>query len=546
MGMAKIFGSSYTEELLRLDGTQFQVGDRIYCDQHRATIRFIGKVPPTNGVWLGVEWDNPARGKHNGSHEGKQYFHTSHPKSGSFIRPNKAQGGINAIQAVKLRYGLKNDQNGGVDAKELFVLDHNNQQTQVEMVGARKVNLLQSQFSRLKSITMFDLQVHSGGLDGEFGAMCPIVTHLDVARNLLPSWELVANMAKQLRCLKDLNVSDNRLTLPKDPTSLSSCFGKLTNATMNKMNMTWKEILTVCSMFPMLEELHVGFNNLVELADSAHVFNCLKRLDVMTNSIQDWAEVLKLGSLPMLETLIISENKVQTIFFPDCSAREKSQSFGSLKSLIIKKNSISDWSSINELNKLKQLEELQLSGNPIVNSFKYETVRQLLIAKIGSLKLIDRTPITFEERKGAEIDYLKRYGKDWKNVGGSSDPAKNKPSQLFVEQHPRFQIMCDKWGAPEDSEFEEKSSALKESLLAVKIVSSEHPGKGELQKKLPATMTIEKLKTLIQRMFKMNTEPILTYSSSKKSNGPRIPLDHDMRQLGYFSIESSDTIHVCW
>ena len=51
--------------------------------------------------------------------------------------------------------------------------------------------------------------------------------------------------------------------------------------------------------------------------------------------------------------------------------------------------------------------------------------------------------ITFEERKGAEIDYLKRYGKDWKNVGGSSDPAKNKPSLLFVEQHPRFQIMCD-------------------------------------------------------------------------------------------------------
>ena len=28
------------------------------------------------GVWLGVEWDNPTRGKHNGCHEGKQYFTT--------------------------------------------------------------------------------------------------------------------------------------------------------------------------------------------------------------------------------------------------------------------------------------------------------------------------------------------------------------------------------------------------------------------------------------------------------------------------------------
>ena len=52
------------------------------------------------------------------------------------------------------------------------------------------------------------------------------------------------------------------------------------------------------------------------------------------------------------------------------------------------------WGSINELNKLKQLEELQLTGNPVTNSFKYETVRQLLVAKIGSLKLIGRTPVS--------------------------------------------------------------------------------------------------------------------------------------------------------
>lgn len=26
------------------------------------------------GLWLGVEWDNPARGRHDGSHEGTVYF----------------------------------------------------------------------------------------------------------------------------------------------------------------------------------------------------------------------------------------------------------------------------------------------------------------------------------------------------------------------------------------------------------------------------------------------------------------------------------------
>ena len=58
----------------------FQVGDRIECDKHRGTILFIGEVPPTRGTWLGVEWDDPTRGKHDGTHEGVKYFSTKYTK----------------------------------------------------------------------------------------------------------------------------------------------------------------------------------------------------------------------------------------------------------------------------------------------------------------------------------------------------------------------------------------------------------------------------------------------------------------------------------
>ena len=54
----------------------FVVGDRVECTGHKATVRFIGEVPPTKGTWLGVEWDDPARGRHSGCHEGTQYFET--------------------------------------------------------------------------------------------------------------------------------------------------------------------------------------------------------------------------------------------------------------------------------------------------------------------------------------------------------------------------------------------------------------------------------------------------------------------------------------
>lgn len=44
-----------------------------------------------------------------------------------------------------------------------------------------------------------------------------------------------------------------------------------------------------------------------------------------------------------------------------------------------------------------------------------------------------------EERRGAEIDYLKRFGVEWLKSGGNQDPAQNNPSTEFLTQHPRFQ-----------------------------------------------------------------------------------------------------------
>lgn len=54
--------------------SDIQVGTRIQVDDDRATVLYIGGVPKSTGLWLGVEWDNDARGKHDGSREGIWYF----------------------------------------------------------------------------------------------------------------------------------------------------------------------------------------------------------------------------------------------------------------------------------------------------------------------------------------------------------------------------------------------------------------------------------------------------------------------------------------
>ena len=52
----------------------FKVGQRLSYDGALCTVRYIGPVSGTAGDWLGVEWDDPSRGKHDGSHKDVRYF----------------------------------------------------------------------------------------------------------------------------------------------------------------------------------------------------------------------------------------------------------------------------------------------------------------------------------------------------------------------------------------------------------------------------------------------------------------------------------------
>jgi hypothetical protein len=52
----------------------FYIGKRLSYDGRLCTIRYYGEVQGTKGEWLGVEWDDPTRGKHAGEHQGVKYF----------------------------------------------------------------------------------------------------------------------------------------------------------------------------------------------------------------------------------------------------------------------------------------------------------------------------------------------------------------------------------------------------------------------------------------------------------------------------------------
>jgi dynactin complex subunit len=63
----------------------------------RATVRYIGPVCSSkqkDSVWLGVEFDDATRGKHDGTATSEQgetirYFTCQHGGNGSFLKPSK-------------------------------------------------------------------------------------------------------------------------------------------------------------------------------------------------------------------------------------------------------------------------------------------------------------------------------------------------------------------------------------------------------------------------------------------------------------------------
>lgn len=62
------------------------VGERLSYDGALCTVRYVGEVTGTKGSWLGVEWDDPTRGKHDGQHKGVRYFHcTVSPGAPKFL-----------------------------------------------------------------------------------------------------------------------------------------------------------------------------------------------------------------------------------------------------------------------------------------------------------------------------------------------------------------------------------------------------------------------------------------------------------------------------
>ncbi|XP_036392728.1 tubulin-specific chaperone E [Megalops cyprinoides] len=515
------------------------VGRRVVCDGERGTVRYVGTVPPTAGVWLGVEWDNPERGKHDGNHEGVYYFTCRHPTGGSFVRPKKVSFGVDFLTAMKQRYELELKQ---AIAEEIKISIKT-----VQLVGFEAL----SEKQRLENLTeasVANCDICGPGPENEIKQTTPNICTLNLSSNLLSTWEDVARITHQLEKLHELDLSHNRLRLPAEPASLSPSFRGLKVLALNNCALTWMEVLEFAPMWPQLKELYLYDNAITELHSPVDVLQSLTLLDLTSNPLTDGSDVLKLAELPRLEELRLSNTGLSSLQFNDVGPGGKTTMFPALRSLVLDDNNIAEWSVVNELDKLARLQQLSINRNPLMSGERNrETARQLLIARVAQLEFVNKIQVPPDERKGAELDYCKMFGEKWLESGGSRDQAVSRPSEEFTAQHPRYQSLIQKYGAPEEGEMKkQKPFALKNQLLTITFVCPDASDRKPIEKKLPDSMIVQKMKGLLFRLLKIPGSDLkLTYTSSKME-GKEIEIDNDLKPLQFYSIEDGDKVLVRW
>lgn len=63
-----------TDHILLWTAISMSIGDRICFNSNFGTIRYIGTLSGKQGSWFGIEWDDPTRGRGDGSVGGIRYF----------------------------------------------------------------------------------------------------------------------------------------------------------------------------------------------------------------------------------------------------------------------------------------------------------------------------------------------------------------------------------------------------------------------------------------------------------------------------------------
>ncbi|KAJ7681776.1 hypothetical protein B0H17DRAFT_1075669 [Mycena rosella] len=522
-------------------------GTRLSLAGHTGTVKYVGAVDNTAGIWLGVEWDDPKRGKHDGIKDGKRYFTCRIPNAGSFIRPTTGISyGSSFLKALYSKYV---ELPHGSTSQEKVMLGSSNGAIEVEAVDLDKIRGKFANLDRLREVSLDSENV--SGYDEPTGTVrttCPSIRGLDLSTSLIPSWDIIALICAELPALQRLALNRNRLQTPRDPLTMTLAFSKLTELRLNGTLMTWKEMQQVTAAMPVLKIVEMGYDLINEVSSPELLHgSTIETINLDSNNLRNWVDICDaLRPYSSLDRVVLTSNKIDKI--PPVETKETLE----VKHLSLSFNRLESWSDIDALSGwCPTLATLTLIGNPLFDDPVHaRNSRQFAVARIPSLVALDAASISAKERTDCELFYLSYIARH----GPKSEDDRNLA-------HPRWADLCQKHGRPDEHDNDQHRDKLSRRLMELNMYhcSAAPAANADADQRTTNSLiedaeriTLRVLPTMTLRALRLKVCKTMKYSASRTAislwlqmqDSTRAPLDSDRdgQDLAWLGIESGSNI----
>ncbi|EFE40593.1 tubulin-specific chaperone, putative [Trichophyton verrucosum HKI 0517] len=490
---------------------QYTIGSRLSFDGALCTVRYIGPVHGTKGEWLGVEWDEPDRGKHSGAHNGVKYFQckdqltacrNNHPTAGSFVRPSRpSDKSLSFLEGAHEKYVSELPVFHSSSKGDRVLEDYVSKPIEisgkiVEEVGFDEIRKQLATLHELRILILDGLRIN-GVLAGpdvsdnrekeleKIKHTCPKVMELNLNRNLIRKWCEIVDICAQLPELKILKLNGN-------------FFEEVKNCPSDTISPTVNSLFLDFTLMDWEEELLLDFND----------FESLDSLSPLMD-------------LRKLRHLSLRRNKISKIYASTPSDLVFSPT---LEFVDVSCNQISSWNFLDALQKIfPGMTHLRISDNPLYAlppaptkvtglpeaRMTVDEAFMLTLSRLSNLKILNYGKITPLDRLNGELYYLSLIRKEVLAHPPSME-------QAIITSHPRYKELCKIYEVPEiqRTEKDEESRDIDPRSLAAQLIkfrfhladSSKGEGKADthvFEKEIPKSFDVYLIKAIVARHFSL-------------------------------------------
>ncbi|KAL3122898.1 hypothetical protein niasHT_010298 [Heterodera trifolii] len=469
-----------------------EINQRVVLNGSKGVVRYLGPVEGTAGQWVGVDWDDPTRGKHDGrTRDGRRYFTATAASSASFVREQCLHTGDELFSAICAKYATEGDDDDKCQNETIEAGD----KVRWQLVNMDKVRRAQRDVFRLRCIVLsWSLVSHLdvSKLGDRTFANC---AELDLTETLVGKWTQICDILARFPALRIFHLNDNRIEWLEESAEEEGTFGRIkhvldncrvTHLSMNRCKLNEQTANLLTALFPRLEEIYLANNGLDNYAPAGDCAG-LRLVDLQQNppigtQIDAKCPILTtLSHLPNLNYLNVSSCALQTLNFGDGNG------FCALKTLILQDNPISLWESVDGLARLPALAKLILRGAPLPGARGVDS-REMIIAKLPQITDLDRCDVSPVARRSAELLFLSRFG---------ADPVTVEHAATVARLATIYSIPND--GDPSGA-FSVPRPAQPLSTIHSKRVRLEHAGRS-MERSLSLALPIHKIVGLGARLF---------------------------------------------